>query len=279
MTVAAACAAVLIGLSLGMLGGGGSILTVPVFVYLLGYAAKPAIAMSLPVVGITSFAGALGHLRAGNLHLRTAIPFGAATMMGAYLGARLSVFVSGTAQLVLLSLIMMASAISMFRSSMKKGSTGTAGKGSFNGNGEGNASTDTSPSTDTVSAPSSNAPSSLAIIVLVGFFVGMLTGTVGVGGGFLIVPALVLLARVSIHQAIGTSLLVISVTTAAGYAGYAGRYDIPWQFLAIFAAIAVSGSLAGVALSQRVPAAKLKRSFATLLIVIGALMLYKNLAG
>lgn len=278
MTVAAACAAVLIGLSLGMLGGGGSILTVPVFVYLLGYAAKPAIAMSLPVVGITSFAGALGHLRAGNLHLRTAVPFGAATMMGAYLGARLSVFVSGTAQLVLLSLIMMASAISMFRSSMKKRTAGATGKGNVNINGNGNADIDGSTNAN-ANSDATRTPSSLAIIVLVGFLVGMMTGTIGVGGGFLIVPALVLLAGVSIHQAIGTSLLVISVTTAAGYAGYAGRFDIPWKFLGIFAAIAVSGSLAGVTLSQRVPAAKLKRAFATLLIVIGALMLYKNIAG
>ena len=107
--------AALMGLSLGLLGGGGSILTVPLLVYVLGFGAKTAIAMSLPIVGTTSLAGALGHWRAGNVRLRTALLFGFAAMAGAYSGARLAVYLSGEVQLTILAIVMVAAAVAMFR--------------------------------------------------------------------------------------------------------------------------------------------------------------------
>lgn len=242
--------ATLIGLSLGLMGGGGSILTVPIFVYVLGFAAKPAIAMSLPVVGITSLVGAIGHWRAGNVHLRTAAIFGIVAMLGAYLGARLAVFIPGPVQLLTLAVVMLAAAASMLRARP--------------------APVDGAPG----SPPDTALP--LGKIIAVGIAVGVLTGIVGIGGGFLIVPALVVLGRVPIKQAVGTSLLVIAMNSVSGFLGYAGQVEIPWPFLARFTAFAVAGILAGTYLVRYVSPAALKRGFAMFLLVVGAFMLYQN---
>ncbi len=248
--------AALIGLSLGLMGGGGSILTVPIFVYVLGYSAKSAIAMSLPVVGTTSLVGALGHWRAGNVQLRTALIFGAIAMAGAYLGARLAVYVSGTVQLTLLAIVILVAATSMFRNSRRSAAAGIQGDAN------------------------ADAAFTLPIgkMIAVGLAVGILTGIVGIGGGFLIVPALVVLGRVPMKQAIGTSLLVIAMNSAAGFMGYLGQVAIPWGFLAGFTAVAIAGILVGTSLVRLIPAAQLKRGFSVFLVVIGAFMLYKNRA-
>lgn len=253
VTPIAAAAGLLIGLTLGMLGGGGSILTVPAFVYIIGFSPKLAIAMSLAVVGTTSLFAAVGHLKRGNLELHTAIPFGIVTMAGAYVGAHLSVFVSGTTQLVMLSLVMLASAVSMLRSSRRDAKQGAV-------------------STSVVASPRP-----FWQLGIVGFCVGILTGLVGIGGGFLIVPALVVLGSVEMRKAVGTSLLIMAATTTTGYLGYTGKFDIPWGFLVVFTVLTISGSMVGVALSSRVPVSSLKKGFALMLIVVGALILYQNL--
>jgi len=240
--------AALIGLSLGLLGGGGSILTVPVLVYVLGYEAKQAIVMSLVVVGITSLVGAVGHWRVGNVNLKSALIFGVITMLGAYLGARLAVLFTGGLQLTLLAVVMLAAAASMFRSPRAE------------------------PTSRTVPPPT--LP--LTTICVVGLLVGVLTGVVGIGGGFLIVPALVLLGQVPVKKAIGTSLLVIAMNSAAGYLGYIGTVTIPSSFLMGFTAVAVGGILVGTHLVRYVSAGVLKRSFAVFLLVMGGFMLYQN---
>ncbi|HEU4829527.1 MAG TPA: sulfite exporter TauE/SafE family protein [Gemmatimonadales bacterium] len=241
--------AALIGLSLGLLGGGGSTLTVPIFVYVLGFAPKDAIAMSLPVVGLTSLVGAASHWRSGNVQVKTALLFGVVAMAGSYLAARfLAPLMSGALQLALLAIVMLVAAVSMFRSAGQK----QAG----------------------VEAPA--RPLALPLLGAVALFVGAMTGVVGIGGGFLIVPALVLLARVPMKQAIGTSLLVIAMNTASGYAGYAGRTTMAWGFLAGFTAIAIGGILAGSRLVRYVSQAQLKRAFAVFLIAVGALVLIQN---
>jgi hypothetical protein len=242
--------AAFIGLSLGLLGGGGSILTVPVFVYVLGFAAKPAIALSLPVVGTTSLVGALSHWRAGNVNLRVALLFGAVAMIGAYSGARLAAFVAGSVQLLLLSVAMVAAALSMFRARTEP-SVGSGPGGERHG-----------------------AP--LWLVLLVGLAVGMLTGMVGIGGGFLVVPALVVLARVPIKQAVGTSLLVIAMNSASGFLGYVGQVTIPWRLMASFTTVAVGGILVGTHLVRFVSPPALRRAFAVFLLVVGSLMLYQN---
>ncbi|HEU4643370.1 MAG TPA: sulfite exporter TauE/SafE family protein [Gemmatimonadaceae bacterium] len=240
--------AALIGVSLGLLGGGGSILTVPVLVYVLGFGAKPAIAMSLPIVGITSLAGTLLHWRLGNVRLRTAIPFALLAMTGAYAGARLAVLMSGATQLVLLAVVMLAAAASMLRG-RRAGTSDSA---------------------------TAESPSRLVLLVPAAIAVGLLTGVVGIGGGFLVVPALVLLARVPMRQAVGTSLFVIALNSVAGFAGYLGTVPIDWAFLAGFTTVAIAGAFAGTALVRVVPAATLKRGFGVFLIAVGAFVLYMN---
>lgn len=240
--------AVVVGLSLGLLGGGGSILTVPVFVYVLGYGAKPAIAMSLPVVGAASLIGAIRHWRAGNVNLRVALLFGGVAMATAYAGARLAAFISGRVQLSLLAVSMLAAAVSMFRS--------------------GRAQPRATP------APSEPEPSRhLGFVLAVGAAVGLLTGVVGIGGGFLVVPALVMLAGLPMKEAIGTSLVVIAMNALAGSAGYAGQFDVPWAFVGVFTALAVAGILAGTHLVRFVSPNALKQAFAGLLVILGMLIL------
>lgn len=239
----------LIGLSLGLLGGGGSILTVPVFVYVVGYAAKPAIAMSLPVVGATSIVGALRHWRAGNVNLPVAVTFGVVAMVGAYAGARAAAMVSGAVQLTLFALVMLGAAISMLRSSRARRSGAVAHSG---------------------------APPLSRWLVLGALGVGALTGLVGIGGGFLIVPALVIMARLPMKQAVGTSLVVIAMNSASGFAGYFGTVSVPWAFMAAFTAVAIAGILAGTYLVRFVSQDALKRAFGVFLLLMGGVMLYQN---
>lgn len=236
--------AALIGLSLGLLGGGGSILTVPVLVYVLGFAAKPAIAMSLPVVGITSLVGAAMHWRLGNVRVPTALTFGLLAMVGAFAGAKLAAYMSGAAQLSLLAVVMLAAAGSMLRGSRP----------------------------DDKNEPTPRA----TLLVPVALSVGVLTGLVGIGGGFLVVPALVLLARVPMKEAVGTSLLVIAMNSASGFVGYLGSVDFDWRFLSGFTVAAVCGALVGTSLAERVPQATLKRGFAVFLLMMGGFVLYRN---
>ena len=245
MTALGLALAALVGLTLGLLGGGGSVLTVPILVYVLGFGAKQAIAMSLGVVGTASLFGSLAHWRSGNVDLRTAFSFGAFAMCGAFLGARLAAFVSGPAQLVAFAVVMVLAALSMLRGRV----------------GEADAGPRTPP---------------LLTLAMVGAGVGALTGLVGVGGGFMIVPALVLLARVPMRQAVGTSLLVIAMNSAAGLSGYLGKVEVPWGFMAAFTAVAVGGIVVGARLVRHVPQAALKRGFAVFLLVVGGFILFQN---
>ena len=243
--------AALIGLALGLLGGGGSILTVPIFVYVLGFDPKAAIAMSLAVVGAVSLFGAVGHWRAGNVDLRVALTFGAVAMVGTYLGARLAVYFTGAAQLALFAVVMLLAAFFMLREKKPAAAELAAGG---------------------AAAP----PMPLALIAVEGIAVGVLTGLVGVGGGFLIVPALVLLGKLPMKQAVGTSLAVIAMKSGAGFVGYLGQVEIPWAFVALFSSVAVAGILGGTYLVRFVPQAALKRAFGVFLVVMGGFILYQN---
>jgi uncharacterized membrane protein YfcA len=243
--------AALIGLSLGVMGGGGSILTVPIFVYVLGFDPKIAIAMSLPVVGTTSLIGAVSHWRDGNVKLRTAAMFGLVAMAGAYAGARFSIFLSGSLQLVILAIVMLLAAVSMFRSARRDSQVA-------------------------VGAAGENRRVSLGLLIPVALGVGLLTGMVGIGGGFLVVPALVLLARLPMKQAVGTSLLVIAMNSVSGSLGYFGQIAMPWGFMFAFTAVAAAGILAGTRIVRFVPQAALKQGFAVFLVLMGTFILYRN---
>lgn len=244
--------AVGIGILLGMLGGGGSVLTVPVFVYLLGYDTKVAVAASLFVVGTASLIGAFGHLRRGNLDLRMALSFGPFAMVGAFLGADLAGLFSGEAQLVLFAVVMLAAAFFMLR--------------------------DATNAVPGFEEPSGTlwSPFRIAKVGAQGLAVGLLTGLVGVGGGFLIIPALVLACDVHMKRAVGTSLLIISLNSASGLLGYAGQVSLPWAFLALFTLFAVFGILVGTKLTHYTSQEALKKYFALLLIAIAAFVLFQN---
>lgn len=237
--------AALIGLALGTLGGGGSILTVPVFVYVLGHEPKLAIAMSLPVVGAAALIGVISHWRGGGVRLQTAAIFGSVAMAGSYAGARASIWFSARAQLLILGIVMVAAAVSMLRNAAE-------------------------------AERLDSAPPHTALLLAVGLGVGLLTGLIGIGGGFLIVPALVILGRVPMKAAVGTSLLVIALNSTSGFLGHYGREVIPWGFVIRFTSVAMIGILAGTALVRHIPTRQLKRAFAFLLVVIGVLILWQN---
>ena len=246
MVVVGLALALVIGLTLGLFGGGGSILTVPVFVYVLGFDPKLAIAMSFPVVGATSLVGAIGNWRAGNVRLSSALLFGVVAMAGAYGGARASGLLDGRSQLLILGVAMAAAAVMMLRSAGRE------------------------PAAAAVRTVPSRA------LYLVAFSVGALTGVIGIGGGFLIVPALVVFGQVPMREAVGTSLLVIAMNCVSGYVGLRDIRAIPWSFVVTFSAVAIAGILAGTRLAAFVPQRTLKKGFAVLLLVIAAVVLWQN---
>ena len=252
MTVLGLLLAALIGISLGILGGGGSTLAVPIFVYVLGFGAKEAIASSLAVVGATSLFGAAEHWREGNVRLRVALVFGLFAAAGGYIGARfLAGFFSGAAQLLLFAVVMAAASFFMFREKESGEQEDDPGESSL-------------------------LTWNSLLLSIMGVAVGVLTGLVGVGGGFLIVPVLVLLVKVPMKAAVGTSLVVISLTAVWGFAGYLGTVEIQWALVAGFIALAVAGSFAGAYLVRFVPQGILQRSFAIFLVVMAAFILYQN---
>ncbi|MBI3504686.1 MAG: sulfite exporter TauE/SafE family protein [Proteobacteria bacterium] len=238
--------ALLIGLSLGLLGGGGSILTVPVLVYALGFEAKLAITMSLPIVGVTAAFGAWRHWRLGNVQLERALLFGGVAMVGAYAGGRGARWLDARVQLAILGIVMAASAVSMLRSAAR----------------------------DRANEPEPHVHPLL--FYTVGLGVGALTGIIGIGGGFLIVPALVVLGGVAMRQAVGTSLLVIAMNCVAGYAGQASRDVVDWRFVTYFTAVSMVGLLAGTAMHRFTGQTALKRGFAVFLFLIALLVLWNN---
>jgi len=237
--------AVLIGISLGLLGGGGSILTVPILTYVGGMEPKAAIASSLFVVGVTSAAGVISHARAGRVRWRTGLVFGAAGMAGAYGGGRLAAFIPGHVLMIAFGLMMAATAVAMLRKPR------------------------------TLAARSTELP--VGKVIAEGVVVGIVTGIVGAGGGFLVVPALVLLGGLSMETAIGTSLVVIAMKSFAGLAGHLGHVDVDWPITLGVTAVAVVGSLIGGTLAGRIPPATLRRGFGVFVVVMAAFVLAKEL--
>nr|WP_088319418.1 TSUP family transporter [Kineosporia sp. R_H_3] len=236
--------ALAVGVSLGLLGGGGSILAVPLLVYVGGLDPHEATAGSLFVVGVTSGVGLLSHARAGRVRWRTGLLLGAAGMAGAYGGGRVSALVPGPVLLGAFALMMLAAAVGMLRG-RRGGDTGRE---------------------------ELRVPAAIGL----GTAVGVVTGFVGAGGGFVIVPTLVLVAGLPMTAAVGTSLLVITLQSAAGLAGHLAGTSLPWPLVLAVTASAVLGSLAGSRLAGRIPADRLRRAFAALVLAIAALVLVEQ---
>lgn len=246
--IVTAILALIIGLTLGLLGGGGSILTVPVLVYILDVPAKEAIATSLVVVGGTAAVASIQHALGGRVRWKTGLIFSAAGMVGAALGGYAADWFSGTVLLVLFALMMVATGAAMLLGKKKEPDP---------------------------SAPKKDHP--WWMIVGEGLLVGGVTGLVGAGGGFLVVPALVLMGGLSMQEAVGTSLLVIALKSGAGYFGHASHVQIDWAMAGTFTLATIFGSLFGTALSAKVPSKALRKGFAVFVLVMAAVVLYKEL--
>ena len=241
--------AIAIGVSLGLLGSGGSIITVPVLVYLLGQDEKVAIAGSLFVVGNIALAGSLQYVRAKLIDWRNVFVFGLPGMAGTYLGAMIAAFVPGIMQLALFSLVMLLASYMMLRPVEISGEA--------------------------------HEPRESWKIAIDGLIVGVITGLVGVGGGFLIVPALALLGGLSIHSAVATSLVIIALKSYSGFYKYMDvletqNLELDWRTLMIVTGLGIVGSFAGAKIANRMQQDKLKRGFGYFLIVMGIYILARS---
>lgn len=239
--------AVFVGIALGLLGGGGSILTVPLLAYVAGMDAKQAIATSLLVVGVTSAIGAISHARAGRVQWRTGLIFGAAGMAGAYGGGLLAQFIPGTVLLIGFALMMIATAIAMLRGRKD------------------------------VATPSATHRIPVAKVLAEGLVVGLVTGLVGAGGGFLVVPALALLGGLPMPIAVGTSLVVIAMKSFAGLGGYLSSVHINWTVALAVTAAAVVGALVGARVTAHVNPDALRKAFGWFVLAMSSVILAQEI--
>ncbi|MFY9262150.1 MAG: sulfite exporter TauE/SafE family protein [Actinomycetaceae bacterium] len=241
--------AVIVGVSIGLLGGGGSILTVPILTYVLGMPAQEAIAASLFIVGTTSIVGTINHARAGRVRFKTGVLFGIAGMVGAFGGGFLGGFIPGVILMVLFALMMIATATPMIRGRKNKDGTEVTPK---------------------------DGEMEIFKIVLDGLAVGFVTGLVGAGGGFLIVPVLNMLGGLPMAVAVGTSLLVISMKSFAGLGGYLFSVSLNWPIVLAFTGVAIIGSFIGTALAGKVPEKSLRKGFGYFVLLMGFFVLIQE---
>ena len=255
-------ASILIGVSLGLIGGGGSILTLPVLVYLMGINPLVSSAYSLFVVGTTSLIGSVSYMRKALVNYRAAVVFAIPSFVAVFLTRRYvmpaipdPVLLSDTfslgrnvAIMLFFALVMLAASLSMIRDRRNQ-ATGEAEPLRFN----------------------------YPVIALEGALVGTLTGVVGAGGGFLIIPALVVLARLPMKMAVGTSLLIIAAKSLIGFLGDLSNIPIDWPFLLEFTALSVVGIFVGSYLSRFVPGQKLKKAFGWFVLMMGVYILVKEI--
>jgi uncharacterized membrane protein YfcA len=259
--------AICIGISLGLIGGGGSVLAVPILVYVMGVSPKTAIAMSLFVVGFVSLIGAIPHWLKKNVNLKTALVFTPPAMVGAYLGASLAKlpFISETFQLVCFGIVMViASALMISKGGGKRGRRSEVKAANS--------------VTDIVPAKTLKFPPWHYWIAtpLEGLGVGILSGFVGVGGGFAIIPALVLIGGLPMKQAIGTSLLIIAFNSVTGFLGYLSQVEINWDLVVSFTFAASLGTLVGSWLNQLIDAKYLQKGFGYFVLAVAAFVLVKR---
>ncbi len=253
--------ALLIGVVLGLIGGGGSILTVPILVYLLYINPVTATAYSLFVVGVSALVGAVRNMQKGLVDFRTAIVFAIPAFVVVYATRKFLVpaipdtlfnivdfqVTKDIAIMLFFAIVMLVASISMIKS--KRGDSEVTDKASYN----------------------------YPLIVIEGIVVGVLTGIVGAGGGFLIIPALVLLAKLPMKKAVATSLLIIAIKSLIGFLGDVENLTIDWQFLLIFTSLAVIGIFIGIYLSKFIEGKKLKKGFGWFVLIMGVYIIFKEL--
>jgi len=243
--VLALALAVLIGLSLGLLGSGGSIITLPVLVYIAGIPAQQAVGMSLVIVSGTCALGALLNMRRGDFNLKAAAFFSLSGMAGAFVGAKFTHLVSESMLLQCFGGLMLVAGTQMLR----------------NGS---------------LTMPSHHGSPSRCLAA--GVVVGVLTGFLGVGGGFFVLPALVLFAGLDMKPAIGTSLAVIAVNCLSGLTSHLRYVNFDWPLTLAFLALSIVGMVVGTALANRLPSLHLRRSFALCVVLLGIALIGRNMS-
>ncbi len=244
MTLTAATLAMGIGVVMGLLGGGGSILAVPALTLLLHFTPKEAVVISLSVVAIAATAGAIGSFIRGTLPLAVGLIVGVAATAGALIGGFAGAQLADVTQIRILGSVMLLAATLMFWH----------------------------PVIDSSSPPRRAVP----ILLTLGFPLGILTGLIGVGGGFLIVPALVVVARLSMRDAVGASLVVMAMAALSGLAGYLGHTPLALSFLVPFALVAAAATVAGGMIAHHLPHQRMQQVFATALVVLGSYVLIRS---
>ena len=261
MHIAGYLAAVLIGVSLGLIGGGGSILTVPVLVYLFGINPLLSTSYSLFVVGSTSLVGAFNNYRKGLVSIKTAFLFGLSSITTVFLTRKFIIpaipkniaeiggftITESMFTMVLFAILMVIASISMIRNgSMKENVI-------------------------------NNKKINLAKLLVYGTAIGFVTGLLGAGGGFLLIPTLVLLVKLPMKEAVGTSLLIIALNSLIGFTGDLGHFSMDWKFLLTITAIAVVGIFAGGVLAKKIPGEKLKKGFGWFVLLMGLYIIGKEI--
>jgi len=238
------CLATVVGLSLGALGGGGSIITTPILVYVARVPPENAVGMSLVIVGVTSFIGAYLHFRRGNVAVGPGFLFSVTGMAASFIGSAGTHLLSRRSLMLIYALIMLLVGFAMLRGGVK------------------------------AMPGMSRSPYRC---LTAGFAVGLLTGFLGVGGGFMIVPALVLFAGLDTRMAAGTALAVIAFNSVTGSLGQLRFVRVDWTFLLSFLFFTIVGIVIGSTVSGRVPETQLRRTFAATVLILGGAVAVLNL--
>ena len=255
-------ASALIGISLGLIGGGGSILTVPVMVYLFGVQPLLATSYSLFIVGTTSLIGSVNNFKKGNINLKAALLFGTASIVTVFLTRKFIVpaipkeiiTISGFTvtepflTMILFGILMLIASISMITDKSRP-------------------------------EPEKECSECIKFFKLLGYgiSIGLVTGLLGAGGGFLLIPALIFIIKLPMKKAVGTSLFIIAMNSLFGFAGDFGHFNIDWTFLAIITSIAVAGIFIGGFLSKKIPGEKLKKGFGWFVLVMGIYIIFREI--
>ena len=258
--------AALVGISLGLIGGGGSILTVPILVYVMGVNPILATSYSLFIVGSTSMVGAFNNWRKGFVQIKTALLFGISSITTVFLTRKFIVpaipmhiltvgrfdLTEDILTMVLFAILMVVASIAMIKNGNKK---------------------EVGQTTDNLKAKKINLPK----LLLYGIAIGLATGLLGAGGGFLLIPTLVLLVGLPMKEAVGTSLLIIALNSLIGFTGDLGHFVMDWIFLGKITIIAVVGIFVGGYLSKKIDGAKLKKAFGWFVLIMGVYILIKEI--
>jgi len=262
MEILAYVASALIGISLGLIGGGGSILTMPVLVYLFGVSPLLATSYSLFIVGSTSLAGTVGNFKRGLVNVKTALLFGSASISTVFFTRKFIIplipkniirigsfeLTENMLMMVLFAVLMVAAAVAMIKGAK-----------------------------DEDVAQTERPKLNIKKLLLYGISIGLATGFLGAGGGFLLIPTLVILVGLPMKEAVGTSLFIIALNSLIGFTGDLGHFSIDWFFLAKITTVAIAGIIVGGMMSKKIDGAKLKKGFGWFVLVMGCYIILKEI--